>query len=179
MATLFSDRSLLTMAHGVLLGGGALLALAAALFALRALGTLASDAPASPRQAREVGRLTALSAIVVWLSVLAGTFVVFPAYRAAPPPGAADLTAFPRALLLQNPDTAWLHAVAMEIKEHMPWIAAMLATAVAFVGVRYQGQLLADRTLRRAAMALLAVSLALVAVAALLGTLINKVAPLF
>ncbi|MEX2283431.1 MAG: hypothetical protein WEE89_13190 [Gemmatimonadota bacterium] len=36
---LFSDRSIWTMIHGVVLGGGALMALAAALFSLRAMRT--------------------------------------------------------------------------------------------------------------------------------------------
>lgn len=35
--TLFSNRSILTMMHGIVLGGGTLMALAAALFSLRAM----------------------------------------------------------------------------------------------------------------------------------------------
>jgi hypothetical protein len=96
----------------------------------------------------------------------------------APPPGVTDLSDYPRALILANPDTAWLHAFAMESKEHMPWIAAMLATAVAFVGVRYRTRLRLDGPLRQMATALLAICLALVSFAALMGVFVNKVAPL-
>jgi hypothetical protein len=175
---LFSDRSLITMMHGIVLGGAALMALFAALFAMRALS--AADAPgaAGDRQARSVAQLTVFAAIVVWAAVLTGTYIVFPPYRAAPPPGATDLAAYPRSMVLANPDTAWLHAFAMESKEHMPWIAAMLATAVAFVGMRCRLALLTDAGLRRMAMTLLAICFALVSFSALMGTFVNKVAPL-
>jgi hypothetical protein len=66
----------------------------------------------------------------------------------------------------------------MESKEHMPWMAAMLATAVAFVAARYRGQLLSDDRLRRIGVSLLALTLAIVAGVSFLGILINKVAPL-
>jgi hypothetical protein len=66
----------------------------------------------------------------------------------------------------------------MESKEHMPWIASMLTTAVAFVTVRYRSRVLQDSSLRSLSMALLAVSLGLVAFVSLLGVFVNKVAPL-
>jgi hypothetical protein len=81
-------------------------------------------------------------------------------------------------MLLANPGTTWLHAFAMEIKEHMPWIAAMLATAVAFISVRYRERLLRDARLRTMSATLLGICFALVAFVALLGVFINKVAPL-
>jgi hypothetical protein len=125
-----------------------------------------------------LARVTAFVAAVLWLAVFTGTYVVFPPYRATPPDGVTDLNAYPRSLVLASPDTAWLHAFAMELKEHVPWIAAMLATAVAFVSGQYRAQLFEDRSLRRMTMTLLTVCLALVAIAAVLGVLVNKVAPL-
>lgn len=89
-----------------------------------------------------------------------------------------DLSQFPRSLLLAKPDTVWLHVFAMESKEHVPWIAAMLATAVAFVSVRYRSKMLGDVRLRTMTATLLAVCFALVAFVALLGVFVNKVAPL-
>jgi hypothetical protein len=115
---------------------------------------------------------------MLWLTVLAGTYVIFPPYRATPPTGVTDLSQFPRALVLASPNTAWLHAFAMESKEHMPWIASMLATAVAFVAVRYRSNVLTSASLRTMAFGLLAISLALVAFVSLLGVFVNKVAPL-
>jgi hypothetical protein len=66
----------------------------------------------------------------------------------------------------------------MEIKEHMPWIAAMLATAVAYVSSRYRATLLADAPLRRLSATLLGLAFAFVSFVALLGVFINKIAPL-
>jgi hypothetical protein len=81
-------------------------------------------------------------------------------------------------LIQANADTAWLHAFAMESKEHMPWIASMLATAVASVVVRYRSAAIADASLRNMAIALLAICFALVAFVSLMGVFVNKVAPL-
>jgi hypothetical protein len=117
-------------------------------------------------------------AVVLWLTVLVGTYVNFPPYRATPPAGLSDLSQYPRSLIQSNPGTVWLHAFAMEIKEHVPWIAAMLATAVAFVGVRYRSRLMTDSQLRGMATTVLAICFVLVSFVAILGVFINKVAPL-
>ncbi|HET9949628.1 MAG TPA: hypothetical protein VFQ22_11945 [Longimicrobiales bacterium] len=175
MDPLFSSRSIWTMIHGIALGGGALLALAAAAFAVIAMH------PAPERdsaQSRHLARLSAAAAALLWATVIAGTYVTFPPYRATPPEGVKDLSAYPRELIRSDPETAWLHSFAMETKEHVPWIAAMLATAVAAVAVRYRGQMLADGSLRRISASVLALTLALVAGVSLLGVFINKVAPL-
>ncbi|HJR43644.1 MAG TPA: hypothetical protein VJ812_16230 [Gemmatimonadaceae bacterium] len=178
MDTLFSGRSIWTMIHGIVLGGGALMALAAALFALRAMRLPNGAAVVDERPSRHLTWLTMFTAAALWLTVLVGTYISFPPYRAAPPDGATDLSGHPRSLLLSSPETAWLHSFAMEIKEHVPWLAVMLATAVAFVALRYRSRLLSDARLNRMATTLLAICFALVAAVALLGVLINKVAPL-
>jgi hypothetical protein len=175
---LFSERSIWTMIHGVGLGGGALLGLAAALFTLRAFRPVPGAPPPRDDQARDFARLLVAVAVMLWLTSLAGMYIAFPPYRAAPPEGMLDLAQHPRALLLANPDTAWLHAFGMELKEHVPFLTMMLATAVAFVAVRYRDQVLTAPTLRRMTGAFLSLAFVLVASAALLGVLINKVAPL-
>lgn len=175
---LFSSDSIWTMIHGLVFGGGAMLALAAGVFAMRAMPALdASDARAQVQSRYLTGLLVAI-AVLLWLTVIGGTYIVFPPYRATPPEGLTDLSQYPRALLLSNAGTAWLHGFGMEIKEHVPWIAAMLATAVAFVGWRHRTTLLSDSRLRRMASTLLAICFALVAAVAVLGVFINKVAPL-
>jgi hypothetical protein len=175
---LFTERSIWTMIHGIGLGGGTLMALAAALFSLRAMRmTDASDA-ASQNQSRYLVWVTVFAAVALWLTVLVGTYVTFPPYRATPPEGLSDLSQYPRALIRSRPGTMWLHSFAMEIKEHVPWIAAMLSTAAAFIGVRYRSHLLSDAQLNRMATTLLATCFVLVSFAALLGVFINKVAPL-
>ncbi|HEX6307996.1 MAG TPA: hypothetical protein VFZ69_07400 [Longimicrobiales bacterium] len=174
---LFSTRSLLTMLHGIVLGGGALIAVGAALFALIAMRAT-PDGAATDAQARYVGWLLVAAAALLWLAVIAGTYVSFPPYRATPPEGLTDLSQYPRALIRSDASTAWLHSIAMESKEHMPWIAAMLATGVAFTGMRYRGRLLSDARVRGPAISLLSICFVLVAAVSMLGILINKVAPL-
>jgi hypothetical protein len=175
---LFTGRSLLTMLHGIVLGGAAMMALSAALFCLYAMRASARSDAAALNASRAVAGLSVFTAAVLWLAVLSGTYVIFPPYRVPPPPGLTDLAAYPRALVLASPDTAWLHAFAMETKEHVPWIAAMLATAVAFVGMRYRSTLLHDTMLRNTASTLLAIALVLVGFVSLMGIFVNKVAPL-
>lgn len=178
---LFSDRSIWTMIHGVVLGGGALLGLGAALFSLGTIHvTDAADTTdfTAQNQARYLGWLLGSVAVALWLTVLIGTYVNFPAYRANPPAGLADLAHYPKALIQSSPRTVWLHSFAMEIKEQMPWITAMLATGIAFVSVRYRSRLLHDASLRRFSMFILATCFVLVAIVSLLGVFINKVAPL-
>jgi hypothetical protein len=174
---LFSSRSIWTMVHGIFLGGGGLLAAAAALFALIAMRSTPADV-AADEQARYLAWLLVATAVLLWAAVIVGTYVSFPAYRATPPEGMTDLAAYPRALIRSSPATAWLHSYAMESKEHMPWMAAMLATGVAFVAKRYRSHLLTDSRLRRIGVSLLTLTLALVAAVSFLGILINKVAPL-
>lgn len=175
---LFSDRSISAMVHGMALGGTALMALASTWLLLWTMTADNRDHVTTARQLRALSWLTSFVAGVLWLSVLSGTYIVFPPYRATPPAGVTDLSAYPRALILASADTAWLHAFAMETKEHVPWIAAMLATAVAFVGTRGRSALLVDRRIRGIVMMLVTICLALVAYTSVLGVLVNKVAPL-
>jgi hypothetical protein len=175
---LFSGRSIWTMVHGIVLGGGALLALFTTLFSLRTMRAEPPVAPPSSAQTRYLIGLTVAAAIVLWLAVLIGTYVTFPPYRATPPEGLTELNQYPRSLIQSNPETRWLHSFAMEIKEHMPWIAAMMATAAAYIAVRYRSRLLTDGRLNTMVTTLVSFCFLLVAFVSLLGVFINKVAPL-
>ena len=96
---LFTERSIWTMLHGIVLGGGALMGLFAALFALVTLrASPTADVPDAGvlRQARAIGWLTTFVAITLWLTVIVGTYVSFPPYRATPPEGLTDLARYPR-----------------------------------------------------------------------------------
>jgi hypothetical protein len=175
---LFTERSIWTMIHGIVLGGGVLMTLSASLFSLHAMRTENASDPVPRKQSRHLAWLLVATALMLWLTVLIGTYVNFPPYRTTPPEGVTDLSRYPRSLIQSDPDTAWLHSFAMEIKEHLPWIAAMLATAVAFIGVRDRPRLLTDAKLNGMATTLLAICLVLVSFVAVLGVFINKVAPL-
>jgi len=175
---LFSERSLWTMFHGIGLGGGSLLALAAILFGIFLVGPRRGSLTSSVDHSAPIAALAAFSALMLWLTTLVGTYLVFPPYRATPPEGTTDLTAYPRSLLMADPSTVWLHTFAMDTKEHLPFIASILATAVLFVAWRYRQRFLSDDALRRLSVTFLAISFAIVAYISLLGVFINKVAPL-
>ena len=127
---------------------------------------------------------TTTMAIVAWLTVLLGTYVIYPWYRARPPvePAkmtAAELQAYPKFYLPQGPhaaQTAAWHDFAMEWKEHVAWLVPILATAVAFVVARYRAQLVNERNLRRALIVLFTIAFLAAATAGGLGALINKAA---
>jgi uncharacterized membrane protein YagU involved in acid resistance len=175
---LFSERSLWTMFHVIALGGGAMMGLSAALFSIHAMRGESPRCGSSRDRSRDLVWLTALTAGLLWATVLVGTYASFPPYRATPPAGITDLAAYPKARIQSRPDTVWLHSFAMETKEHLPWIAAILTTAAAFLCTRYRSRVLSDARLNALAKTLLAVSLAIVALVSLLGIFVNKVAPL-
>jgi len=87
-------------------------------------------------------------ALVAWATVITGTWIVYPWYRATPPEGTTDLTDYPRYLLLATPGKEDWHSFAMEWKEHIAWASPILATAVAFIVLYYANQLITDRRLR-------------------------------
>jgi hypothetical protein len=165
------------MWHGIVLSGGALMGLGLAVFGLMAMRPAAGGGVPN-RHGRAMSIVLTATTVALWLAVLVGTYVVFPQYRATPPSDAASLAAYPRAMLLADPDTAWLHAFAMETKEHMPWIAAMLTTAAAFVATRYRLTMLGDARLRRMTLALVSIAFVLSSFVGILGIFVNKVAPL-
>ena len=91
---LLSERSIWTMVHGIGLGGAALLGLAAALFYVYAARP--SSAPIdSGRESRAFAAVTIFTAVMLWFTVIVGTYVVFPSYRVTPPAGTTDLSQFP------------------------------------------------------------------------------------
>ncbi len=173
---LFSGPSLVTMLHGIVLAGGGIVMLILSLYVL-ATSAAPQGGMVRDAQAHNLARVSTFAAVLLWLTVIGGTYLVFPMYRVAPPEGVENLADYPRAYLMADEGRRWLHAFGMEIKEHMPWIAAMLATAAAFIARRYRRSLLADTRLRRMTGMLLTVSLLLVSVAGLLGVFVNKVAP--
>jgi hypothetical protein len=173
-----SARESWTVLHGMLFGAAFLLAFAGGLAGLYSLRPdWVTVAGIQERMLRLKAGLWAMAAIA-WATVISGTFIVYPWYRAAPPKGTADLTAFPRSLLLANPSTAEWHNFGMEWKEHVGWLAPIAATVVAFA-VTYYGPTLAKRVgERRALMIFFVVAFATAAAAGLFGAFINKVAPI-
>lgn len=172
-----SSREFWTVVHGMGLGAVFLLAFTgglATLYAVRPEWTTRQG------MKERLGRLKAglwLMAIAVWGTVITGTFIVYPWYRARPPEG-ADLSEFPRSLLLSDPTTAGWHQFGMEWKEHIGWLAPIAATVVAYVVAYYGERLAGESGLRKALFWFFLISFATAAVAGIFGAFINKVAPI-
>ncbi len=172
-----SFREFWAVAHGMTLGALFLLAFAgglAGLYSYRA-GLLTVDGIRERLPRIKWG--TGLMAVVAWLTVISGTYIVYPWYRAKAPEGTADLAAFPRSFLKANASIAGWHNFGMEWKEHVAWFAPILATAVAYLIWKYGPQLAENDRLRKMAMILFVIAFATAAIAGLFGALITKAAP--
>jgi hypothetical protein len=179
-----TDRELWTLIHGMGFG---------ALFLLAFAGGLAGLYSLRPQLVTEFGitervsRLrwgTVVMAICVWLTVIVGTYVVYPWYRAAPPEGidravqSEQLSEYPRYWLLASEETTEYHHFGMEWKEHVAWISPLLATVVAY-GIFMYGKELATRPrARNIIIAMFLLSFAVAGIAGVLGALITKAAPI-
>jgi len=174
MAITFRDA--VTALHGMGLGALLLLLFSGAAFGLYA--TMIAERPWTQADGRRVmPAYLAVMAVLAWAAVLAGAYVVYPWYRAHPPAGVADLTAFPRSLLLSSPATAGWHDIGMEWKEHIAWFAPISLTAAAAIVARYGAGLRAMKPLRDAVIGLLLLAFFATCVAGFFGAMLNKFAP--
>lgn len=172
-----TTRSLWTLIHGM--GFGALYLLAGS-GAMVELYRSYSPAPNDKLAARDnlfLRMYLAAMAVLAWLAVLTGAYIVYPWYRAVPPAGTANLAAFPQRLLLSNPDTIGWHALGMEWKEHVAWLAPICITMAASVVFQYGRNLKELPRLRNTVLCFVWISLAAAGVAGFFGAMINKNAP--
>ena len=121
-------RSLWTLIHGMGFGALYLLACSGALVELWHLTAPSPASPSKPGQERFLKIYLVAMVILAWSAVLTGAYVIYPWYRAAPPPGTVDLSLFPQRLLLSNPATMGWHSLGMEWKEHVAWFAPISIT---------------------------------------------------
>jgi hypothetical protein len=128
---MLTSRESWTAIHGMIFGAGYLL-----LFTGTWTGIwMLNSGRVTPQGARTCARLTAIAAwamaILAFAAVFAGTYLIYPWYRAMPPHGVPStaLAHYPKYLLLSNPQTASWHEFGMEWKEHAAWLAPILATA--------------------------------------------------
>lgn len=172
----FTLNEFWTVLHGMGFGAIFLLAFAGGLAGLWSFRPEYVTAAGLRERLHRLLAGTWIMAAAAWLTVLSGTYIVYPWYRAKPPDG-ADLADYPRYYLLANENLAGWHTFAMEWKEHIAWMAPMLATAVAFVVLKYGQALSQDNRLRRACMVLFTISFVAAAIAGAFGAFITKAAP--
>src|SRR5579859_3190610 len=136
------------MLHGMGFGVLFMLAFSGAIAVIYA-GAMGETQAAPPPRHRTMFRFYLVSmATLAWLTVLSGSYLVYPWYRARPPPGTTDLSNYPQRLLLSSPLTAGWHDYGMEWKEHIAWLAPIAMTMVAYVFIRYGPGLARHRLLR-------------------------------
>lgn len=173
-----SPREAWTVLHGMIFGAAFLLAFAGGLAGLYSLRPEWVTAEGITERVSRIKAGVWAMAIIAWVTVITGTYVVYPWYRAKPPAGTTDLSAFPRAELLANPTTAEWHNFGMEWKEHVAWLVPIAATVVAAI-VSYYGPQLARKVRERGAvMAFYVAAFTCAAVAGVFGAFLNKVAPI-
>ncbi|HSR24475.1 MAG TPA: hypothetical protein VLW53_13050 [Candidatus Eisenbacteria bacterium] len=165
-----TDRETLAALHGMIFGALFLLAFAGGFAGLYSLKPVLVTARGLVERTRRLIVGTWAMAVVAWATVITGTYVVYPWYRAKDPSS-------PRSILLANPATADWHNFGMEWKEHIAWIAPILATMVAAVVAYYGPRLIRHQGLRRALIGAFVLAFASAAVAGLLGAFITKAAP--
>ena len=174
-----TDREWWAVIHGLLLGGLFLLSFSGGLVGLYSLKErlLTPEGVAERTPRLLIGGW--VLAVVAWLTVISGTYIVYPWYRAVPPEGTTDLVGFPKSLLLSDPTTAAWHTFAMEWKEHIAWMAPFLATSVAFVILYYGIQLIRRQEMRLPLMGAFTLAFGAAAVAGIFGAFITKAAPIY
>ena len=171
-------RGLWTMVHGM--GFGALYLLACS-GAIVELWRRTSSSPRTSEPAGESAFLRAYliaMAVLAWIAVLTGAYIIYPWYRAAAPANTTDLSGFPQRLLMSSPVTAQWHAIGMEWKEHVAWLAPISITMAAVVFFTYGDRgIRAHPPLRRTLMGFVLVSFFSAAIAGLFGAMLSKKAP--
>jgi hypothetical protein len=131
----------------------------------------------APKTDHVLGVYLTVMAVLGWLTVLTGTYIIYPWYRATPPAGTTNLAAYPRTLLLSNPATKQWHLIGMEWKEHVAWLVPIAITMAAFVAIRYARDLKRQPQLRYALYGFVATSLFAAGIAGFFGAMLDKNAP--
>jgi hypothetical protein len=173
-----SFRDMITVLHGM--GFGALFMLAFS----GAIGVIYATAVAGPQRPLwrwhdMMFRFYLISmAVLAWLATLSGAYVVYPWYRAVPPVGATDLSAYPQRLLQSSPLTTGWHDLGMEWKEHIAWLTPIAMTMVAYVFIKYGPRLTLHRHMRNAVFGFTVIAFFATAVAGAFGAFLNKYAPI-
>ncbi len=172
-----TTRSLWTLIHGMGFGALYLLACSGMLFELCRLTSSATPSEPTPTQLRFLKIYFIKMVMLAWAAVLTGAYVIYPWYRATPPPRTTDLSIFPQRLLMSSPTTIGWHSLGMEWKEHVAWFAPISITMVAFVFIRYGRDLKNHPQLRTAVLSFALASFVAAGIAGFFGAMINKYAP--
>jgi hypothetical protein len=166
-----TNREMVALVHGLLIGGPFLLAFAGGLVALSGLRAEYLTAEGVRDRVRQLRVGTTAMAAMGWAIVFTGTWVLLPWYR-------EDSPESPKSVLLSDSSTRQWHEFADVWKTHVAFMAPILATTAAALVLYYGKALARDRALRNLVLGLFLGAFAIASVAALLGSLIARAAPL-
>ena len=187
-----SAREGWTVVHGLVLGTLFLLAFAGGLAGLWSLRPGLITTTGIKERMRRLYLGTWVMAAAAWATVITGTWIVYPWYRANLSTigddrygGCAEAilpnqTCSPREFLLSDVsgNTETWHEFGMEWKEHIGWAAPILATAAAFLISYYGPRLVARPWLRTAVIVMFVAAFGAAVVGGAFGAFLNKVAPI-
>jgi len=184
-----TSRETWAVIHGLVLGTLFLLAFGGALAGLWSLrpGLLTTAGITERMKRLYIG--FGVMAATAWLTVITGTWIVYPWYRESLAGAEFEACAglelpssvcSPRDFLLSNVsgDTDKWHEFGMEWKEHVAWAAPILATSAALLVWYYGPRIIARPWLRMAILVMLVGAFAAAVVGGAFGAFINKVAPI-
>jgi hypothetical protein len=179
-----TSRETWAVIHGLVLGALFLLAFGGALAGLWSFrpGLITTKGIQERVMRLKVG--FGAMAVVAWGTVITGTWIVYPWYRAKLDKCAGlelpSSACSPRNFLLANVngETAKWHEFGMEWKEHIAWAAPLLATSAFLLVLYYGPRIIARPWLRTAIIVMLVGAFGAAAIAGVFGAFINKVAPI-
>lgn len=166
-----TNREIWALVHGLVIGGPFLLAFAAVLVSLHGLRAELLTAAGVRERVAQLRLAGGVMALMSWTIVAIGTWVLLPWYR-------EDTPDSPRSILVSNPDTRQWHEFADVWKTHVAYMAPILATTAAALVVYYGRTLARDRTIRNLVLALFLGAFAVSSLAALIGSLVARAAPI-
>ena len=172
-----SIRDLLTVMHGMGFGALFMLAFSGAIGELYWISAPGVRAQTSSREQTLLAFYLGAMVILAWAAVLTGAYIIYPWYRAIPPAGVTDLSAYPQVFLQSNPNTTGWHDFGMEWKENVAWVAPIAMTMVAYVTMTYRASVAKHRNLRMAVLGFAVVAFVATGIAGAFGAFLNKYAP--
>ena len=171
-------RELWTMIHGIGFGALYLWLVAARWWKLFRFNSPPGRPGSRSNSERFLQVYLVAMVVLAWFAVLTGAYVVYPWYRAVPPPGTADLASFRNACSVEPLYGPHGDSIGMEWKEHVAWFVPILITMAAAVfreiSRRSSGSI---AELRTAVLGFALASFLAAGIAGFFGAMINKYAP--
>jgi hypothetical protein len=172
-----TTHDLFTVLHGMGFGALFMLAFSGGLVELYRISAPGAPSQMSMRGQQLLGFYLLVMVVLAWLTVLTGTYQIYPWYRAVPPAGVSDLAEYPRRLLLSSGRTSQWHNIGMEWKEHVGWLAPIAITMVAYVTMKYGRAIVDHRNMRIGVLAFAVAAFLATGIAGAFGAFLNKYAP--